>query len=1309
MGFASLFAARTKRNPKRSRAARRSRPLVLEPLENRQLLAAFTPGNIVVYRVGAAAPNNSALATNGSPVFLDEYTPAGSLVQTIAMPTTLDGLNRPLVANGINAGDGFLTRSADGRYLLLTGYDRALPAASGPLPSQPSSAINRVIGRVDWLGNVVTSMGLTDFTGGIHTVASPDGTRLWMGGANGAIRRANYGVSTSSFVLAAGSDEVHQLHIFNDQLYASTESRVAAVGTGLPTSMSTLSSPPELAHSNPYGFYYADLSAAVPGLDTLYVADEGAGLRKYSLYDGAWTLTGTVGTAADKYRGLTATTEGNTVTLYAIHSGGTTQNGGGHLVKLVDASGYNGVLAASPTIFATAGHQTAFRGIAFAPYTDNNAPILDTSGSPSLTTITQVAVNNQGNTVAEIIASSGGDPITDLDPGALEGIAVIATDDSAGDWQYSLDGGAQWHPLGPVSPTSARLLAADASTRIRLVPNGTFTGVLTEAIRFRAWDQSDGVNGGLMSPSGQTGGDNPFSIAAEAVSIEVLPYTNTPPTITPIADQSADEDGTITVNFVVSDDGDLDALTFTVQSSDETILPESAIVSSGSGANRSVTLTPAPNQAGPVTITITASDGEESSSEAFVLTVSPVNDPPSISAIPDQETDEDTPLPRIEFLVADIEQATGLSVTVTTDNPGLFPADRLLLGGSGINRTLDIHPADHQHGSATITLTVTDDAQASTIVSFLVVVNSINDPPSITPIDDVTGDEDTAIADIAFQIADWETDVDSLAISVTTDNDALFPGQNLTITGTGANRVLHLHPAENKHGSATITITVTDGDGHSTSETFLVTASAVNDIPTISEIADLSAAANASLGPIDFTVSDVESDADTLIITAESSNLLLVPLDRIVISGSGTNRTVEIHPVKNQSGTAIIQLKVSDGHGGEATETFAITVAANVPPMLSEIADQELQEDQPLEGIPISISDLETPAAELQLQIESSNPSLFPPGSLLIIGDGDERTLQLIPAENQFGSAEITLTLTDENDASIARSFTVVVLPVNDPPVATSAVITTSQDSSTPGILPADDVDSSPLSYSLASLPRKGVVTITDASTGAYLYRPYPGQYGPDHFAFQVSDGQAGDLAEVQVVIEPHVGHVDLTSGLLTITGTAGDDVILLARHSNDTIVVVIGAVLFGPYPDPGSMRIVASAGSDQLLVHHLTIPIEFAAPQDDGEGKSSTNFATPLALAVPTNIPPPAPYSLRSKQPRSSQPPPASFIDHSYSPPTSPSDTALLDALLARLDLLASDPSADTTTHTSSTSAAEPADSLDALLDLLSSSQTDN
>ena len=161
--------------------------------------------------------------------------------------------------------------------------------------------------------------------------------------------------------------------ISGGQLYASSASgtsRLGTVGTGLPTTsgQAFTNLPGFPTGGGPYGFFLADLSASIPGDDTVYVADDTASaLRKYSLVGGSWTLNGTIGVDADDYRGLTGSVSGSTVTLFATRKGGSGSTGGGELVTLTDGSGYNGALTGTPTVLATAANQTAFRGVALAP------------------------------------------------------------------------------------------------------------------------------------------------------------------------------------------------------------------------------------------------------------------------------------------------------------------------------------------------------------------------------------------------------------------------------------------------------------------------------------------------------------------------------------------------------------------------------------------------------------------------------------------------------------------------------------------------------------------------------------------------------------------------------------------------------------------------------------------------------------------------------------------------------------------------------------------------------------------------------
>jgi len=90
-------------------------------------MAAFTPGDLVIYRVGTGSGSLSSAATA---VFLDEYRPDGTFVQSIALPTADNGANQTLTASGTATSEGLLTLSADGHYLMFTGYDAAPGTAS---------------------------------------------------------------------------------------------------------------------------------------------------------------------------------------------------------------------------------------------------------------------------------------------------------------------------------------------------------------------------------------------------------------------------------------------------------------------------------------------------------------------------------------------------------------------------------------------------------------------------------------------------------------------------------------------------------------------------------------------------------------------------------------------------------------------------------------------------------------------------------------------------------------------------------------------------------------------------------------------------------------------------------------------------------------------------------------------------------------------------------------------------------------------------------------------------------------------------
>ena len=350
---------------------------VVGPLAGQAAAASsFTPGDLVVYRVG---DGSAGLTSSGNAVFLDEYSPSGALVQSIPLPTADSGADHALIASGTATSEGLLSRSADGRYVLLTGYDRAV-GGTGSLASTTATAVPRTVARIGSDGTVDTSTALTDFATGNNprSATSADGTSVWVAGGAGGVRYAPIGATTSADLSSATFANVRQVAAVDGQLYASSGSGtntfrgVETVGAGLPTTdaqtVTRLGGLTDTTNPSSYGFFFADLSSAVAGNDTLYVADDGTGaLAKFSLVGGVWTPSGVVGADSDDYRGLTGVVQGGAVTLYATRMGGSGSTGGGQLVSVTDGSGYNGAFAATPTVLATAGANTAFRGVALAP------------------------------------------------------------------------------------------------------------------------------------------------------------------------------------------------------------------------------------------------------------------------------------------------------------------------------------------------------------------------------------------------------------------------------------------------------------------------------------------------------------------------------------------------------------------------------------------------------------------------------------------------------------------------------------------------------------------------------------------------------------------------------------------------------------------------------------------------------------------------------------------------------------------------------------------------------------------------------
>ena len=257
------------------------------------------------------------------------------------------------------------------------------------------------------------------------------------------------------------------------------------------------------------------------------------GIWQYSIDGGTtWTAIGAVSDstallldASDKIRFLPDGNNGGTDTIsYRAWD---------------ETAGTHGTTADTSANGGTTAFSTATDTAHLAVTSVNDAPVLAPI-SPTLTAITEdqtANVTDPGQTVSSFIGAS----ISDVDAGAVKGIAITGLTSTSGTWQYSIDGGTTWTAIGAVSNSTALLL--DASDKIRFLPDDNNGG--TDTMTYRAWDETAGTHGTTADTSAN-GGTTAFSTATDTAHLAVTSVNDAPvATITP-ASYSATEQVSLT-------------------------------------------------------------------------------------------------------------------------------------------------------------------------------------------------------------------------------------------------------------------------------------------------------------------------------------------------------------------------------------------------------------------------------------------------------------------------------------------------------------------------------------------------------------------------------------------------------------------------------------------------------------------------------------------------------------------------------------------------------------------------------------------
>ena len=123
------------------------------------------------------------------------------------------------------------------------------------------------------------------------------------------------------------------------------------------------------------------------------------------------------------------------------------------------------------------------------------------------------------------------------------------------------------------------------------------------------------------------------------------------------------------------------------------------------GTNCTVKVTPATGQQGVQTVTVGVTDGTDTSTMSFLLSVGT----PHISAIANVTAVTNTPVPTTSFTTSDAE-SDPLTFSVFSSNTGLLASDtaHITISGTAPNYTVTLTPVAGQIGSSKVTIYVTD-------------------------------------------------------------------------------------------------------------------------------------------------------------------------------------------------------------------------------------------------------------------------------------------------------------------------------------------------------------------------------------------------------------------------------------------------------------------------------------------------------------------------------------------------------------------------------------------------------------------------
>ncbi|MDP8322334.1 MAG: tandem-95 repeat protein [Candidatus Stygibacter australis] len=412
-----------------------------------------------------------------------------------------------------------------------------------------------------------------------------------------------------------------------------------------------------------------------------------------------------------------------------------------------------------------------------------------------------------------------------------------------------------------------------------------------------------------------------------------------------------------------------------------------------------------------ITFEVSNINGPENSSDSVDVIVLPVNDPPTVTPIPDQYILEDsgTHSLDLDYYFDDVDGDI-LEYAASFENTAI--------NVDIISNMLYFEPETNWNGTTSVTVTAQDGNDRVTVSdTFDVIVQPVNNPPEIvTYFNDVTKAEDFATFQIDFTGYFIDVDGDPLTYSVD------FVSEEVNINLIGA--VLELSAVSDWFGTTTIEVTASDEINRlSVSDQFDLVVTPVNDPPElIIPLEDLYLQE-------DFVAFDI--DLDYHFNDVDQNLTYYVNYNEDDISASINQNFLNLNSLDNWYGTTTIEVIANDlQNRAVVTDTFDVFIdPVNDPPVVQvPLGDITIDEDTVSDPVNLDSNFFDIDGDPLVYSAQVSDP-----GGVIIIEDN---IMTITAIENWFGSFDAYITADDQmGRATVTDTFHVLIMPVNDPPV----------------------------------------------------------------------------------------------------------------------------------------------------------------------------------------------------------------------------------------------------------------------------------